>query len=205
MTLSILFYVMLWLPLLPVLYINILVFRMAKRETMILSWELKVDSICNMLSTIHHLFFIGIVKFASPASVNLDEWYCLVSKIINSFDVKCIRKKLLKRCQPLQLPAVLYPTCLALALPHGSCMKATKRLTKVLQLRSLLQPSPHFKQESTAGLNNPSLMQLSSIPRRTRLDAHLHTLNISFKRLGLAFQVIVIAYRTRKNANIHQE
>ena len=87
MTLSILFYVILWLALLPVLYINILVFRMAKRETMILSWELKVDSICNMLSTIHHLFFIGIVKFASTASVNLDEWYCLVSKIINSFDV----------------------------------------------------------------------------------------------------------------------
>ena len=87
MTLSILFYVILWLALLPVLYINILVFRMAKRETMILSWELQVDSICNMLSTIHHLFFIGIVKFASTASVNLDEWYCLVSKIINSFDV----------------------------------------------------------------------------------------------------------------------
>ena len=87
MTLSILFYVMLWLPLLPVLYINILVFRMAKRETMILSWELKVDSICNILSTIHHLFVIGIFKFAIPASVNLSEWYCIVSEIIASFDI----------------------------------------------------------------------------------------------------------------------
>ena len=87
MTLSILFYVILWLALLPVLYINILVFRMAKRETMILSWELKVDSICNILSTIHHLFVIGIFKFAIPASVNLSEWYCIVSEIIASFDI----------------------------------------------------------------------------------------------------------------------
>ena len=87
MTLSILFYVILCLALLPVFYINILVFRMAKRETMILSWELKVDSICNMLSTIHRLFFVAIVKFAFPASVNLVEWYCHVSKIIISLDI----------------------------------------------------------------------------------------------------------------------
>ena len=60
---------------------------MAKRETMILSWELKVDSICNMLSTIHHLFFIGIVNFGFPASVILGEWYCYVSKMIISFDL----------------------------------------------------------------------------------------------------------------------
>ena len=87
MTLSILFYVILWLALLPVLYINILVFRMAKRETMILSWELKVDSICNMLSTIHQLFYIGIINFAFPASVYLGESYCHVSRIINIFDI----------------------------------------------------------------------------------------------------------------------
>ena len=87
MTLSILFYVILWLALLPVLYINILVFRMAKRETMILSWELKVDSICNMLSTIHHLFPLGILNFGFPASVIVGEWYCYVSKMIISFDV----------------------------------------------------------------------------------------------------------------------
>ena len=54
---------------------------------MILSWELKVDSICNMLSTIHHLFFIGIVNFGFPASVILGEWYCYVSKMIISFDL----------------------------------------------------------------------------------------------------------------------
>ena len=60
---------------------------MAKRETMMLSWELKVDSICNMISTIHHLFFIGIVNFGFPASVILGEWYCYVSKVIISFDL----------------------------------------------------------------------------------------------------------------------
>ena len=87
MKLSILFHVIIWLTLLPVLYINILVYRMAKRETMMLSWELKVDSICNMISTIHHLFFIGIVNFGFPASVILGEWYCYVSKVIISFDL----------------------------------------------------------------------------------------------------------------------
>ena len=87
MTLSILFYVILWLALLPVLYINILVFRMAKRETMILSWELKVDSICNMLSTIHHLFLSGTLSFGFRASVIWGEWYYYVSKMIISFDV----------------------------------------------------------------------------------------------------------------------
>ena len=60
---------------------------MAKRETMIISWELKVDSICNMVSTIHHLFFVAIVRFAFSASVNLGEWYFLVSKIIISLDI----------------------------------------------------------------------------------------------------------------------
>ena len=87
MKLYIFFYVILWLTLLPVLYINILVYRMAKRETMIISWELKVDSICNMVSTIHHLFFVAIVRFAFSASVNLGEWYFLVSKIIISLDI----------------------------------------------------------------------------------------------------------------------
>ena len=87
MKLSIVFYVILWLTFLPVLYINILVYRMSKRESMILSWELKFDSICNMLSTIHHLFFMGIVMFAFPASVNLGEWYCHVSNVIVSLDL----------------------------------------------------------------------------------------------------------------------
>ena len=87
MKLYIFFYVILWLTLLPVLYINILVYRMAKRETIILSWELKVDAIFNVLSTIHHLFFMGIVKFSFPASVNLGEWYCHVSNVLISLDL----------------------------------------------------------------------------------------------------------------------
>ena len=84
---SILFYAILWLTLLPVLYINILVYRMAKREPMILSWELKIDSIFNVLSAIHHLVFLGIVKFAYPAFTNLGEWYCHISTVILSLDV----------------------------------------------------------------------------------------------------------------------
>ena len=59
---------------------------MATRETMMISWELKVDSTCNMISTIHHLFFMGVVKFAFPVSARLGEWYCHVSRIIVSLD-----------------------------------------------------------------------------------------------------------------------
>ena len=60
---------------------------MAKRETMILSWELKIDSIFNVLSTIYHLFIMGIVQFAFPAFTNLGAWYCHLSNVILSLDL----------------------------------------------------------------------------------------------------------------------
>ena len=84
---SILFYAIQCLLFLFTLYINILVYRMAKREKMVLSWELKVDSMCNIYSSIYGLTFMAIAKFSSPPSVIFGEWYCNLSEVIMAFDL----------------------------------------------------------------------------------------------------------------------
>ena len=84
---AILFYVIQCLLFVFTLYINILVHRMARREKMVLSWELKVDSTCNILSSIHSLILMAIGKFASPPSVIFGEWYCKASEVIMAFDL----------------------------------------------------------------------------------------------------------------------
>ena len=84
---DILFYVIQCLLFLFTLYINILVHRMAQREKMALSWELKVDSICNIFSSIYYLIFMAIAKFVSPPLVSFGEWYCKASEVIMAFDL----------------------------------------------------------------------------------------------------------------------
>ena len=84
---SILFYVIQCILFPYTLYINILVHRMAQREKMVLSWELKVDSMCNIFSAIYGLTFMAIAKFSSPPSVIFGEWYCKVSDVIMAFDL----------------------------------------------------------------------------------------------------------------------
>ena len=84
---SILFYVIQCLLFLFTLYINILVHRMAQREKMVLSWELKLDSICNIVSSIYYLIFMAIAKFSSPPLVIFGEWYCKASEVIMAFDL----------------------------------------------------------------------------------------------------------------------
>ena len=81
LTTSIWFYVIQWLLILPTLYLNILVFRMAMRDAVALSLELKLYSLCNILSSIYILIFMGVIKFAFPASSTVGSWYCHISNI----------------------------------------------------------------------------------------------------------------------------
>ena len=60
---------------------------MAQREKNSLSLELTVDSICNILSTIFQLSFMGLIKFAAPASAILGVGYCHVSNVIMSLEM----------------------------------------------------------------------------------------------------------------------
>ena len=87
LTTSIWFYVIQWLLMLPTLYLNILVFRMAMRDAVALSLELKVYSLCNILSSIYILAFMGVIKFAFPASSTVGSWYCHISNIALSLDM----------------------------------------------------------------------------------------------------------------------
>ena len=84
---SIISYILQWMLFFPSLYINVLVYRMAQREKNSLSLELTVESICNILSTIFQLSFMGLIKFAAPASAILGGGYCHVSNVIMSFEM----------------------------------------------------------------------------------------------------------------------
>ena len=87
MTMSILFYVVQCISLFFALYVNTLVHRMAQREKMVLSWEFKVDSICNIFSSIYYLIYMAIAKFSYPLSEIFGEWSCKVTDVIMSFDL----------------------------------------------------------------------------------------------------------------------
>ena len=84
---SIVFYVMQCLLFLPDLYVNTLVLRMAMRESVILSLELKLNSVFNMISSIYNLVFMGTIHFASPASSKIGTWYCHVSSVILTLEM----------------------------------------------------------------------------------------------------------------------
>ena len=86
-TVSIISYILQWILFFPSLYINVLVYRMAQREKNSLSLELTVESICNILSTLFQLSFMGLIKFAAPASAILGGGYCHVTNIIMSFEM----------------------------------------------------------------------------------------------------------------------
>ena len=87
MKLDILFYVIQCISFLFTLYVNTLVHRMAQREKMVLSWEFKVDSICNILSSIYYMIYMAIAKFSYPLSQSFGEWSCKVTDVIMSFDL----------------------------------------------------------------------------------------------------------------------
>ena len=85
--LDFLFYVIQCISFLFTLYFNTLVHRMAQREKMVLSWEFKVDSICNIFSSIYYLIYMAIAKFSYPLSEIFGEWSCKVTDVIMSFDL----------------------------------------------------------------------------------------------------------------------
>ena len=86
-TVSIVSYIVQWILFFPSFYINVLVYRMAQREKNSLSLELTVESICNILSTVFQLSFMGLIKFATPASAIVGAGYCHVSNVIMSFEM----------------------------------------------------------------------------------------------------------------------
>ena len=94
---SIVFYVMQCLLFLPDLYVNTLVLRMAMREAVILSLELKLNSVFNMISSIYNLVFMGLPPiFRWLVNVCLNHTYpncfLLVNKIFpwfTNFSAKC--------------------------------------------------------------------------------------------------------------------
>ena len=85
--LDFLFYVIQCISFLFTLYFNTLVHRMAQREKMVLSWEFKVDSICNIFSSIYYLIYMAIAKFSYPLSEIFGEWSCKVTDVIMPFDL----------------------------------------------------------------------------------------------------------------------
>ena len=85
--LDFLFYVIQCISFLFTLYFNTLVHRMAQREKMVLSWEFKVDSLCNIFSSIYYLIYMAIAKFSYPLSEIFGEWSCKVTDVIMSFDL----------------------------------------------------------------------------------------------------------------------
>ena len=87
MTMSILFYVVQRISLFFALYVNTLVHRMAQREKMVLSWEFKVDSICNIFSSFYYVIYMAIAKFSYPMSESFGQWSCKASDVIMSFDL----------------------------------------------------------------------------------------------------------------------
>ena len=87
MKLDILFYVIQCISFLFSVYVNTLVHRMAQREKMVLSWEFKVDSICNIFSSFYYVIYMAIAKFSYPMSESFGQWSCKVSDVIMSFDL----------------------------------------------------------------------------------------------------------------------
>merc|ERR1712218_194497 len=65
---SITFYVIQWFLFFPTIYINMLVFKMANRESLSISLELKSVSIIYIMASTWSVIYQAIIKFAFPAS-----------------------------------------------------------------------------------------------------------------------------------------
>ena len=81
-TVSLIFYGIQWLLFLPTIYINSLVFRMAIRESLSISLELKVVSMIYIIVSVVSLIYMGLIKFAFPVSDTLGAWFCQISDIL---------------------------------------------------------------------------------------------------------------------------
>ena len=83
-TVSIIFYVLQWLLLFPTLYVNSLVFLMAKRESLSISLELMVVSAIYIVVSVCSVVYQGMIKFLFPVSHYIGDWFCETSNVLMS-------------------------------------------------------------------------------------------------------------------------
>ena len=81
-TVSLVFYGIQWFLFIPTIYINSLVFRMAIRESLSISLELKVVSMIYIVVSVMSLIYMGLIKFAFPVSDTIGGWFCQISDIL---------------------------------------------------------------------------------------------------------------------------
>ena len=81
---SITFYVIQWFLFFPTIYINMLVFKMANRESLSISLELKSVSIMYIMASTCSVIYQAIIKFAFPASLLIGDWFCETTNVLMS-------------------------------------------------------------------------------------------------------------------------
>ena len=82
MSVSIVFYVIQWFLFFPTVYVNILVFQMAKKEDLSISLELKVVSTIYIIASVCSVVYQGLIKFAFPVSILIGGWFCQISNVL---------------------------------------------------------------------------------------------------------------------------
>ena len=83
-TVSIIFYIIQWLLFFPTLYVNFLVIRMANRESLSISLELRSISVIYIVSTICGLVYQGMIIFLFPVSLLIGDWFCETTNVFIS-------------------------------------------------------------------------------------------------------------------------
>ena len=83
-TVSVIFYVLQWLLLFPTLYVNSLVFLMARRESLSISLELMVVSAIYIVVSVCSVLYQGMIKFLFPVSHWIGDWFCETSNVFMS-------------------------------------------------------------------------------------------------------------------------
>ena len=82
MNVSIIFYVIQWVLFFPTLYVNILVFQMAKKEDLSISLELKGVSTIYIIASVGSVVYQGLIKFGFPVSILIGDWFCQTSNVL---------------------------------------------------------------------------------------------------------------------------
>ena len=81
---SIIFYIIQWLLFFPTLYVNFLVVRMANRESLSISLELRSISVIYIVSSICILVYQGMIIFLFPVSLLIGDWFCETTNVFMS-------------------------------------------------------------------------------------------------------------------------
>ena len=81
---SIISYLVQWLLFFPTVYVNVLVIRMAKHESLSISLELTWISSTYVISSIFSLVYVGMIKFAFPVSFLIGDWFCQTANVFMS-------------------------------------------------------------------------------------------------------------------------